>query len=219
MSNQNQTMENLLNEALQKSKRELQVWKFLSVILLIVAAVFSYVTYTNIARMTKPHSLALVVNQYLEKAVSSSNNDIYEVIKQRTPSLIQDASQSLISYIPTLRKQLEAMIINQIRSSEKEQKALLENRIKEIFAQNKDLIISAINNINSDNSQFKKLADNTIDKVGFFVGEGNEKALRVFKNIDKLLKKIKENKNLTPAEKQIRDFIQLFYIVQKRGSF
>lgn len=209
----------LLDQSIIKSKKELKGWIIFGIVLLCASALFSYVTYKNIVRMTRPKSLALIVNQYFEKTLANSNNDIYNAIKQNLPDLIKGTSQDVISYIPKLREQLEESIVNEIKNSEKEQKQILENNIKEIFAQNKDLIINGVKNINSNNSDFKKLADSSLDKISFLVQQGNEKSLTVLKNIDKLLKKIKENKNLTLQEKEIKEFIQLFYIFSKKGSF
>ena len=212
-------LEIFIDKALIKSKKELKGWIVFGIILILASAVFSYVTYKNIVKVIQPKSLALIVNQYFEKTLANSNDDIYNAIKNNLPDLIKGTSQDVISYIPALRKQLEQRIVKEIRNSEKKQKQIIENNIKEIFAQNKDLIIKAINDINSNNnSNFKKLADISLDKIDNLVKEGNEKSLTVLKNINKLLKKIKENKHLTPQEKEIKEFIQLFYVFQKKAK-
>jgi len=216
----NEKLQTLLDKALIKSKKELKGWIIFGVVLVIASAVFSYVTYKNIAKVIQPKSLALLVNQYFEKTLANSNDDIYNAVKNNLPDMIKGTSQDAISYIPVLRQQLEKRIVKEIENSEKKQKQIIQNNIKEIFVQNKGLIIKTINDINSNNnSSFKKLADISLDKIDNLVKEGNEKSLTVLKNIDKLLKKIKENKNLTPQEKEIKEFIQLFYVFQKKDSF
>lgn len=195
----------------RKSLRNTQI--FGSLLVLGTLGYMSYIAY-NFRESLQPQAAAEIAGSIINQRVQEQATGLADQVKQRVPGLIAGLPDYALKQMPQYRQALETRIASDLETHCKKAAVDLDTHIDGFLAENKDKIKSVLGDSQNPEAvrelggalqhEFLKSLKQINAGGNETVGVKIDKSLQALREINTKMKRLADNRNLSPQEKKAR---------------